>query len=175
MLKPALFSPESLTPEAMLSKFGRIKAMESPISLWMGLRCHSFAVLPIALVSAFLLTGCEDSASQLFARRSQCATLSASFRQEYLRKWPEMTGEFTNRYDSEGNRCYVEFSGANHATHFRRVYDAQEGKALVDCLESTMSSDHSPSCYDRNDEKISLPAGMEAANKLMAEAKSWPH
>ncbi|HEY7388851.1 MAG TPA: hypothetical protein VH640_10095 [Bryobacteraceae bacterium] len=91
---------------------------------------------------------------------------------------------FTNRYDPEANRCYVEQftthyqtanNGENQMMQHRWVFDAQENVRLVGCDDYVhASAPHQTNCTDKNSNTIPVNEANSRMNTLMGESVNWP-
>ena len=79
------------------------------------------------------------SAEKLFEMRGKCTGFANSFEDRRRREWGRSSTtlvQFVSRYDPAANRCFVEIYGFDGASHLRQVFDAQEQRLMVECIQN---------------------------------------
>ncbi len=144
------------------------------------------AFWPTAMLGAIALTGCqsarEDNPQQLFEMRSKCAAFATQIEKDYRADPKNKSADtiaFTNHYDPNSHRCYVEQSGVfdaggNNLVQIRNVIDGQEKRTLVGCIRIIGSKPQNPSCSDENDNNLDPTEAKRRLNRLMSEQRNWP-
>ena len=128
--------------------------------------------------------------TELFDLRTKCSDLARRIELEVKneKKADRLSAgdldNFTNRYDPEANRCYVEQftfhhqtanDGENQTMQHRWVIDAQEKVTLVACDDYVHpSGPRQTNCTDRNSKAISVSEATARMNTLMGESVQWP-
>ena len=167
-----------MTPRGRLVTIGMAVGLSLAIS-----GCHSDS--GSAAKSSQTLTPTE-----LFDLRTKCSDLAGRFEAEV--KNEEKTyrlsaadlDSFTNRYDPEANRCYVEQftlhyqtgnNGEQQTMQHRSVSDAQEKVSLVSCDDYVHPSGPRQTNCTGNDSKTTPVSEANARmNSLMGESVQWP-
>ena len=128
--------------------------------------------------------------TELFDLRTKCSDLARRIEEEVRnekRAYRASAGDldtFTNRYDPEANRCYVEQfafhyqtanNGENQTMQHRWVTDGQEKVTLVGCDDYVHpSGPRQTNCTDKNSNTISVSEANARMNSLMGESVQWP-
>ena len=128
--------------------------------------------------------------TELFDLRTKCSDLARRIEEEVKnakkahRASAGDLDSFTNRYDPEANRCYVEQftfhhqtanNGENQTMQYRTVIDAQERVTLVGCYDYVHpSGPHQTNCTDKDSKTISVSEANARMNSLMGESVQWP-
>jgi hypothetical protein len=128
--------------------------------------------------------------TELFDLRTKCSDLASRAEKEIKneKKTDRLSAfdvdSFTNRYDPDANRCYVEQftfhhqtanNGENQTMQYRTVIDAQERVTLVGCYDYVHpSGPHQTNCTDKDSKTISVSEANARMNSLMGESVQWP-
>ena len=128
--------------------------------------------------------------TELFDLRTKCSELArrvedrVNSEKKKDRAVASDMDSFTNRYDPEANRCYVEQftnhyqkanNGEDQVMQYRSVADAQENVTLVSCSDYVHpSGPRQTNCTDKDFKSISVSAANLKMNTLMGESVNWP-
>ncbi len=129
--------------------------------------------------------------TQLFDLRTKCSDLARRTEQDFNheKKADRLTAgdwnSFTNHYDPEANRCYVEKftfhsqtanNGEKQTMQYRMVIDAQENVTLISCDDYVHpSGPRQTNCTDKDSKTVPLSEANSRMNSLMAESVQWPN
>ena len=123
----------------------------------------------LACSAMILAASCGPGPDNNFELRSQCSALATTFEQSQ-RSIIGAQVQFTNHYNANDRRCYVELNGIDKdSVLLRNVLDAQEHRVLVRCLQYKGKA----TC-DQNGKALKPADGAALANKLMEESRLWP-
>ena len=157
--------------------------------------------LVVAIVLPLAASACRSSnaptakkealtRTELFDLRTKCSELARKDEEDFRREaaaYRTSAGDinsFTNRYDPETNRCYVERftthyqkakSGESQIMQYRSVSDAQENAQMMWCNDYVLSSGpHQTTCTDKDSKPIPVNEANVKMNNLMGESVDWP-
>ncbi len=128
--------------------------------------------------------------TELFDLRTKCSELARNFEADFNREkkndrlLASDIDSFTNRYDPETNRCYVEKftthyqkanNGEQQVMQYRSVFDAQEKAQMVFCNDYVHpSGPRQTNCTDKDSKAIPVGEANLKMNNLMGEPVNWP-
>jgi hypothetical protein len=167
-----------MTPRGRLVRIGFAVGLSLAIS-----GCHSD--------SASAAKGSQTlTPTELFDLRTKCSDLAGRFEAEVKneKKTDRLSAadldSFTNRYDPESNRCYVEQftlhyqtanNGEQQTMQHRSAFDAQEKVTLVSCDDYVHpTGQRRTNCTGKDSKTIPVSDANARMNSLMGESVEWP-